>query len=676
MSLPYSLIHKSKRNKYAAAPQRSAHHLHNYTYTKLTIKYRLCMFKYGSTVINNIIYNEKSHVVALFKDYLILDDTSEFLKRYYTSYESGVRLPRFFEYYETYSKIYPNYTALLEGKFIYRNIQRKQRMIDLQEQMELETKRNNKMSGARGRFHMKTSKDVSDEVFSTDVYDSIINDRNNEDIEMLFAIKIERANEEDEAFQKHVEKIISDINELEGVSQSVKKQEGTMHVDKSLIEKIEKNLIKSKAKTNNNSINNTNNKSISAYSYNYTNNIKSKISDLKLLYQKNIRNSYVRVNDSNNNNSNIINAQMSYRGNHSIISNENIPIPKSPLTDRIINSNSNHSSLLNNTNNKPHYKSTNSNNIQVSTNHHLGSNNKENTSNNKPTPTPSNVIYIINQNPKFTTHVNVYNTNNAKHRKHVSSASSNTTRQVSGASSMKRILHSAKPHSNPKHVKHVSNSSSVQSSTSHTIYPYQHHSSASNVASALPKRNVSSKSKYSTLNSTTNVKKRNVSNSNNFINSSGSNYYCNMLRTAREIGYKELNMLKSTSSYTKHNSITKYSNLPSKRATAQQSVNTVISRNTSGVVSTKAKNTDRNITNEINSRNKRNGSSDNNKHSSNSSIKHNVISKNDSLTKYGFMDVVNVKKKIVKGIHINNFSKIFNVNVSQLNRTERQSKPK
>lgn len=32
-------------------------------------------------IINEIIYNEKAHIVARFKDYLILDDTSEFLKR-------------------------------------------------------------------------------------------------------------------------------------------------------------------------------------------------------------------------------------------------------------------------------------------------------------------------------------------------------------------------------------------------------------------------------------------------------------------------------------------------------------------------------------------------------------------------------------------------------------------
>ena len=61
-------------------------------------------------IINDIIYNEKTHIVAKFKDYLIYDDNSEFFKRYYKSYESILRLPKYFEYYHTYSKIYPNYT--------------------------------------------------------------------------------------------------------------------------------------------------------------------------------------------------------------------------------------------------------------------------------------------------------------------------------------------------------------------------------------------------------------------------------------------------------------------------------------------------------------------------------------------------------------------------------------
>jgi len=34
-------------------------------------------------VINDLIYNEQAPIVAVFKDYLILDDVNEFLKRPY-----------------------------------------------------------------------------------------------------------------------------------------------------------------------------------------------------------------------------------------------------------------------------------------------------------------------------------------------------------------------------------------------------------------------------------------------------------------------------------------------------------------------------------------------------------------------------------------------------------------
>ena len=129
-------------------------------------------FYYNSRIINDIIYNEKSHIVSLFKDHLILDDCSEFLKRYYMLTESAIRLPRFFEYHETYSRIYPNYTALPESKFIYKNIHRKQKIIDQQQNQEItnDNKQNKK----------KSSNDVEckygQNVFSTGVCNSLAND--------------------------------------------------------------------------------------------------------------------------------------------------------------------------------------------------------------------------------------------------------------------------------------------------------------------------------------------------------------------------------------------------------------------------------------------------------------------------------------------------------------------
>ena len=43
---------------------------------------------YNVKVINDIIYNDETHLVSMFKDYLILDDISEFLKRSYREDES------------------------------------------------------------------------------------------------------------------------------------------------------------------------------------------------------------------------------------------------------------------------------------------------------------------------------------------------------------------------------------------------------------------------------------------------------------------------------------------------------------------------------------------------------------------------------------------------------------
>jgi len=55
-------------------------------------------------VVNDLIYNETSHIVSIFKDYLILDDINEFLKRFYLKeQESTVRLPKLCEFYQKYS---------------------------------------------------------------------------------------------------------------------------------------------------------------------------------------------------------------------------------------------------------------------------------------------------------------------------------------------------------------------------------------------------------------------------------------------------------------------------------------------------------------------------------------------------------------------------------------------
>ena len=85
---------------------------------------------YDAKIINDVVYNEPTRLVSIFKDYLIYDDVSEFLKRSYNFQEAKVRLPKIFEFYEKYSKVFPNYVVLPESKYMFKNIERKQRLID------------------------------------------------------------------------------------------------------------------------------------------------------------------------------------------------------------------------------------------------------------------------------------------------------------------------------------------------------------------------------------------------------------------------------------------------------------------------------------------------------------------------------------------------------------------
>ena len=191
-------------------------------------KYEHMPLKYNSNIIDNIIYNERAHIVATFKDRLIIDDNGEFLKRYYNLNESFVRLPKFFEYYELYSKIFPNYTAIGESKYLYQNIQKKQKMIDLQEQMELEKqKMKNKENDDNIIKNLQVDSDFidnyntngrnkksSENVFSTDIINSILSKSNTEEMELLFNINKKNISKEEKVFSEKIKNLVSSINKF------------------------------------------------------------------------------------------------------------------------------------------------------------------------------------------------------------------------------------------------------------------------------------------------------------------------------------------------------------------------------------------------------------------------------------------------------------------------------
>eukprot|EP00826_Nyctotherus_ovalis_P044547 TRINITY_DN4814_c0_g1_i11.p1 TRINITY_DN4814_c0_g1~~TRINITY_DN4814_c0_g1_i11.p1 ORF type:complete len:627 (+),score=173.02 TRINITY_DN4814_c0_g1_i11:28-1881(+) len=116
----------------------------NIIQANLCCKYRTARKFYNVKVINDIIYNDNTHIVSAFKDFLICDDIEEFLKRYYNSKETTTRLNKIFDFYDKYSKVFPNYVILDAKKYLLKNISRKQRVIDEQQELaeEMEQKKN------------------------------------------------------------------------------------------------------------------------------------------------------------------------------------------------------------------------------------------------------------------------------------------------------------------------------------------------------------------------------------------------------------------------------------------------------------------------------------------------------------------------------------------------------
>ena len=135
---------------------------------------------YNVKIINDIIYNENTHIVSVFKDYLILDDISEFLKRRYASLETKPRLTKIYEFYDKYSKVFPNYVVLPESKYMFKNIERKQRMIDERQKYKTNKEKKSKEREEKkkkfgGFSDLMDSEDSIEKLFDTKFIESVNN---------------------------------------------------------------------------------------------------------------------------------------------------------------------------------------------------------------------------------------------------------------------------------------------------------------------------------------------------------------------------------------------------------------------------------------------------------------------------------------------------------------------
>ena len=178
---------------------------------------------YNIKVINEIICNESTHIVAEFKDYLISGDYSEFLQKIYNLKECKECLPKIFEYYESCSVIFPNYVILPESKYIYKNIQRKQRVID--NQQDLEDKQEKIKKGL-----IKISED-NEVVFTTQAIDSILDQTDTSNIKAFFGVK--------DSTDKNIslENIINKISTAENYCKTISDRKNTNCTLKKMNEK-------------------------------------------------------------------------------------------------------------------------------------------------------------------------------------------------------------------------------------------------------------------------------------------------------------------------------------------------------------------------------------------------------------------------------------------------------
>ena len=146
--------------------------LRQISYTNLFKKYTSGKYSFLKISINHLIFSEDSQIVARFKDFLIYDDNTEFIRRFYPIKETNPRLKKILTFYETYSKVFPNYLVLKENKYLYRNIRKKQKMINAINEIKKEEKENKKKLGIKQdkNINQKNKKNV---LFTKKVKDEI-----------------------------------------------------------------------------------------------------------------------------------------------------------------------------------------------------------------------------------------------------------------------------------------------------------------------------------------------------------------------------------------------------------------------------------------------------------------------------------------------------------------------
>ena len=252
---------------------------------KLANKYKRGPEFYYKKIISDIIDNEPSHLVASFKEYLIYGDFSEFLKDYFYLNEIIKFLPLIFEYYHSSTVIYPNYVTFEEKKYIYKNIKKKQQIINIQqEQEELDEIINKKKLKKEKQKNNDIISYESDntgksDIFTPHIINSILNQTNTSNNIKLFGVNF--TNNTSEELADFIEKLKNEEKKISLKNKNLKNR------NKHIIS-IHKGC---SIKKENNKSNNTNTYNTISTKNNTKGKEKSNI-DGKSFSDKNIKNNY------------------------------------------------------------------------------------------------------------------------------------------------------------------------------------------------------------------------------------------------------------------------------------------------------------------------------------------------------------------------------------------------
>ena len=244
-------------------------------------KYNTSPSYYEKFQILLLMENANTHLVSVFKDYLLFDDMTEFFKEYYISKDIYPRLKTIYDYYESSSYLFPNYTAIDEGKYIYRNIIRKQKLIDYLE--DLEDKKKEKEEKRKNRKKQNQNEESSSyiELFDTKVYDNIRKETENDSkINELFCVENKENNDYD-SFAS-IAKLTEMIKEKDKEINGGKKENNTNF-----------------SMNNNSNKKNNNNGSVKEHSYNLKNKNNGIGIETKIFVSRRIN---INQPDNNNNN--------------------------------------------------------------------------------------------------------------------------------------------------------------------------------------------------------------------------------------------------------------------------------------------------------------------------------------------------------------------------------------